>query len=508
MQLAGLVACLVAGILLATAVAGSVQAAGTTTIETTAETTAEPTTVVTTETVEQTTTRQIILPSPTTTSSSSSSSETPAWVWVLLAILAVGLVIVIVLLARRGGKDSGVSAAERRHRLDGAVAGWTAQGWALESQTADSAVLQRAAERMIVERRRGGPPVYAAVLGRPARLVPIFLSRRAASVRGGGRYDRGSPTPQAVVLETASSSGCRARSCGACAGRIRRLRRLSRGGFDGASDRVRVVPLGGGGGNAALLDRAAAGLRHQRQALPGRLLPARPAGQRRGLQGHRRATRAAWRPRPTPRSSSAPRGPGRATPTPSGTTGGPGATGRRRPSTSSSPTIDRHYRTIARARRAAIIGISAGGYGATLIAIHHPGTYQVIESWSGYFVHHRPRRQAAGPRLGGGERRRQRARQRAPAQGRVRALRQDVLRLLHRRQGPVHRFRRRQQAALGPRAHGRRRSPTSSSSTTAPTTSTFWRAPGRVARAARRPPRPAVMRNLAGDLRRFLTGVT
>jgi hypothetical protein len=150
LQLAGLVACLVAGILLATAVAGSVQAAGTTTIETTAETTAEPTTVVTTETVEQTTTRQIILPSPTTTSSSSSSSETPAWVWVLLAILAVGLVIVIVLLARRGGSDSGVSAAERRHRLDGAVAGWTAQGWALESQTADSAVLQRAAERMIV----------------------------------------------------------------------------------------------------------------------------------------------------------------------------------------------------------------------------------------------------------------------------------------------------------------------------------------------------------------------
>jgi hypothetical protein len=154
LQLAGLVACLVAGILLATAVAGSVEAAGTTTIETTigttAETTAEPTTVVTTETVEQTTTRQIILPSPTTTSSSSSSSETPAWVWVLLAILAVGLVIVIVLLARRGGRDSGVSAAERRHRLDGAVAGWTAQGWALESQTADSAVLQRAAERMIV----------------------------------------------------------------------------------------------------------------------------------------------------------------------------------------------------------------------------------------------------------------------------------------------------------------------------------------------------------------------
>jgi hypothetical protein len=147
LQLAGLAACLVAGILLATAGVGSVQAAGTTT---SIETTAEPTTVVTTETVEQTTTRQILLPAPTTTSSESSSGETPAWVWVLLGILAVALVIVIALLANRGGKDSGISAAERRRRLDGAVAGWTAQGWALESQSADSAVLQRATERMIV----------------------------------------------------------------------------------------------------------------------------------------------------------------------------------------------------------------------------------------------------------------------------------------------------------------------------------------------------------------------
>jgi hypothetical protein len=146
LQLAGLVACLVAGVLLATAVVGSVQAAGTTTTETASE----PTTVFTTETVQQTTTRQIILPSPTTTSTSSSSSETPAWVWVLLAILAVALVIVIALLAHRGGRNSGVSPAERRRRLDGAVAGWTAQGWALESQSADSAVLQRAAERMLV----------------------------------------------------------------------------------------------------------------------------------------------------------------------------------------------------------------------------------------------------------------------------------------------------------------------------------------------------------------------
>jgi enterochelin esterase-like enzyme len=32
-----------------------------------------------------------------------------------------------------------------------------------------------------------------------------------------------------------------------------------------------------------------------------------------------------------------------------------------------------------------LIGISAGGYGATLTAIHNPSVYSVIQSWSGYF---------------------------------------------------------------------------------------------------------------------------
>jgi enterochelin esterase-like enzyme len=47
--------------------------------------------------------------------------------------------------------------------------------------------------------------------------------------------------------------------------------------------------------------------------------------------------------------------------------------------------IDGRYRTIASRRGRAIVGISAGGYGATLIADHHPAVYSVIESWSGYF---------------------------------------------------------------------------------------------------------------------------
>ena len=150
LQLAGLAACLIAGVLVAAGLGAGVRAADTTTTETTTETVSEPTTVLTTATVEQTTTRRIIVPtsSTSTSSTSSSSSETPAWVWVLLAILAAALVILIVLLARRGG--SSVSPEERRRRLDGAVASWTTQGWAVESQSADSAILRRAGERMNV----------------------------------------------------------------------------------------------------------------------------------------------------------------------------------------------------------------------------------------------------------------------------------------------------------------------------------------------------------------------
>jgi enterochelin esterase-like enzyme len=47
--------------------------------------------------------------------------------------------------------------------------------------------------------------------------------------------------------------------------------------------------------------------------------------------------------------------------------------------------VDSHYRTIANRAGRAIVGLSAGGYGATILGIHHPAEYSVIESWSGYF---------------------------------------------------------------------------------------------------------------------------
>ena len=47
--------------------------------------------------------------------------------------------------------------------------------------------------------------------------------------------------------------------------------------------------------------------------------------------------------------------------------------------------IDAYYRTIACRRGRALVGLSAGGYGAVLLAVHHLDAYSVMESWSGYF---------------------------------------------------------------------------------------------------------------------------
>ena len=48
-------------------------------------------------------------------------------------------------------------------------------------------------------------------------------------------------------------------------------------------------------------------------------------------------------------------------------------------------TIDARFRTIRSRSGRAIVGLSAGGYGATVVGLRHTGTFSVIESWSGYF---------------------------------------------------------------------------------------------------------------------------
>jgi enterochelin esterase-like enzyme len=47
--------------------------------------------------------------------------------------------------------------------------------------------------------------------------------------------------------------------------------------------------------------------------------------------------------------------------------------------------VDAHYRTIESRRGRALVGLSAGGYGAVLLALHHLEDFGVVESWSGYF---------------------------------------------------------------------------------------------------------------------------
>src|SRR5262249_29621093 len=47
--------------------------------------------------------------------------------------------------------------------------------------------------------------------------------------------------------------------------------------------------------------------------------------------------------------------------------------------------IDAHFRTIASRDGRAIVGLSAGGYGAAMLGFNHLGEFSVIESWSGYF---------------------------------------------------------------------------------------------------------------------------
>src|SRR2546421_10858664 len=47
--------------------------------------------------------------------------------------------------------------------------------------------------------------------------------------------------------------------------------------------------------------------------------------------------------------------------------------------------VDSHLRTIRGRRGRAIVGLSAGGYGAVILALHHLPAFSVVESWSGYF---------------------------------------------------------------------------------------------------------------------------
>ena len=178
LKLSGLAVLFAVGVLVAWSLGASGQTADTTTVDTTAasETTtavdttvaseitttvaetvtvSEPTTIADTvtevsTTPTRTTTVRVtrLIPVAVTGSSATDEDNTADWTWVLLAILAIGLIVLIVLLVRRG--RGSVPVDERRRHLDAAVASWSSQGWALESETADSAVLRRTGEAMLL----------------------------------------------------------------------------------------------------------------------------------------------------------------------------------------------------------------------------------------------------------------------------------------------------------------------------------------------------------------------
>jgi hypothetical protein len=129
---------------------GADRSAALSTVERTVTAT-QPTTVRETQTEQQTVTTGPTIISPTvTTGESTSSSETPAWVWALVAVLGLGVVaLVIVLLVRRRGPEE-IPLEQRRQLVAAAVSSWVAQGWAIESQTDDSAILQREGQHVVL----------------------------------------------------------------------------------------------------------------------------------------------------------------------------------------------------------------------------------------------------------------------------------------------------------------------------------------------------------------------
>ena len=48
--------------------------------------------------------------------------------------------------------------------------------------------------------------------------------------------------------------------------------------------------------------------------------------------------------------------------------------------------IDARYRTIPDGAARGLAGLSEGGYGALNIGLHHPGEFDLLESWSGYMI--------------------------------------------------------------------------------------------------------------------------
>jgi hypothetical protein len=115
----------------------------TTTVATTREVEALPPV-----TVSQATTVVTVASGQATAAEGESAEETPGWVWVVVTAFCALVIGLIVLLLRR--RSGGLSPAERRRLLDTTMASWTGAGWAIESQTGESAVVVRDGVRTLI----------------------------------------------------------------------------------------------------------------------------------------------------------------------------------------------------------------------------------------------------------------------------------------------------------------------------------------------------------------------
>lgn len=143
-----LVLVLLAGVLAAVALAGCGDSDTSGRIRTVIQNITLPrrtvTTAGSTQTLPQTVTRTTVT---TPASTGESSSRLPLWAWIAIAVAAACLLVLLIWLIRRPRK---LAPEERRRLVASAAASWIVQGWAIEQQSDESAVLHRDGQRILL----------------------------------------------------------------------------------------------------------------------------------------------------------------------------------------------------------------------------------------------------------------------------------------------------------------------------------------------------------------------
>jgi len=116
------------------------------------------------QTVVQTVQQPVTPPPSTTAVTPESTSGTPAWVWVVVALAGAGLVALVVGWVRGRRRRPQLSPEERQQRIFTAVTSWTTQGWVIENEAGDTAVLSRRGERMLITVDANGRITTSAIL--------------------------------------------------------------------------------------------------------------------------------------------------------------------------------------------------------------------------------------------------------------------------------------------------------------------------------------------------------